>query len=266
MPTWDADQYLRFGDERTRPCQDLAARVALVSPRRIVDLGCGPGNSTQVLAQRWPGADLTGLDSSPDMIDAARATYPRGRWVVGDIAAWAAGDEGPFDVVFSNAALQWVEDHAAVYPRLLGHAAVGGALAVQVPHNQDGLAHRLMREVAASERFRSALPASRVREWHVHDPAFYYDALSPHAARLDVWETEYIHVMAGPEAIVDWYKGTGLRPFLDALASDADRTKFTADYLERIRAAFPRRPDGRVLFPFRRLFVVAYRPNDGERR
>ncbi len=156
MPTWDADQYLRFGDERTQACRDLAARVALASPRRIIDLGCGPGNSTAVLARQWPGAELMGLDSSADMIDAARAAHPQGRWVVGDIATWAAGDEGPFDVVFSNAAMQWVDDHASIYPRLLGHAAPGGALAVQVPDNHDGPAHRLMREVAASDRWQSA--------------------------------------------------------------------------------------------------------------
>jgi trans-aconitate 2-methyltransferase len=266
VPTWNADQYLRFGDQRTQACRDLAARVALSAPRRIVDLGCGPGNSTEVIANQWPTAELTGLDSSPEMIDSARRAYPQGRWVVGDIAAWAAGDDGPFDVVFSNAALQWVDDHAATYPRLLGHAALGGALAVQMPNNQGAPPHRLMRELAGSDTWRSAFPVGGVREWHAHDPEFYYDVLAPHAARIDLWETEYIHVMAGPEAIVDWYKGAGLRPFLDALASDADRAKFTAAYLGQIRTAFPRRPDGRVLFPFRRLFLVAYRPSDESAR
>jgi len=234
----------------------------LASPRRIIDLGCGPGNSTEVLAKHWPNAQLTGLDSSPDMIDAARRTYPDRGWIVGEIAAWAAAAGEPFDIVFSNAAMQWVNDHAAIYPRLLGRAALGGALAVQVPCNYDVPAHRLMRELALCDRWRAAFPAGGVREWHVHDPVFYYDVLAPHAARIDIWETEYIHVMAGPEAIVDWYKGTGLRPFLDALKSEADRTRFTAEYLERIRSAFPRRPDGRVVFPFRRLFVVAYRPSE----
>jgi trans-aconitate 2-methyltransferase len=249
-----------FGDERTRPCQDLAARVALPSPRRIVDLGCGPGNSTDVLANRWPDAEVTGIDSSSSMIDAARRVHPGRRWIVDDIARWAGGDDGPFDLVFSNAAMQWVEDHEATFPRLLGRAAPGGALAVQVPINYDGAAHRLMRELAAAARWRSAFPPTGVREWHVHDAGFYYDALATHAARIDLWETEYVHVMAGPESIVEWYKGTGLRPFLDALSSDAERARFTADYLEEIRAAFPRHADGRVLFPFRRLFVIAYRP------
>lgn len=262
MPTWNADQYLRFAEERTQPCRNLAARIAVASPRRVIDLGCGPGNSTEVLAKRWPDAELTGLDSSAEMIDAARRAHPRSRWLVGDIATWTAGDDGPFDVVFSNAAMQWVGDHAAAYPRLLQQAAPGGALAVQVPGNYDGLAHRLMRELATSEAWRGRFPAGGVREWHVHAPTFYYDVLAPHAARVDLWETEYVHVMPGPEAIVEWYKGTGLRPFLDALASDAERAGFTAGYLDAIRAAFPARPDGRVLFPFRRLFVVAYRSSD----
>jgi trans-aconitate 2-methyltransferase len=267
VPTWNADQYLIFGDERTRPCRDLAARVALASSRRIIDLGCGPGNSTEVLASQWPGAELTGLDSSREMVDAARRAHrghPARRWIVGDIAEWAAGEDGAFDLVFSNAALQWVGEHATLYPRLLSRAALGGALAVQVPINQDGFAHRAMRELAASEPWRHTLlpsgPPAGVREWHVHDAGFYYDVLAPHAQRIDLWETEFVHVMPGPEAIVDWYKGSGLRPFLDALPSEDARALFTADYLERIRAAFPLRPDGRVLFPFRRLFVIAYRP------
>jgi trans-aconitate 2-methyltransferase len=265
MPTWNADQYLRFASERTQPCRDLAARVALSSPRRIIDLGCGAGNSTEVLAERWPDGDVTGLDSSPEMIDAARRTYPQRQWVVGDIGGWA-GDKLPFDLVFSNAAIQWVGDHAALFPRLLDHVAPGGALAVQMPANLGASAHRLMRELATSKDWRSKFPARGVREWHVHDTSFYYDVLAPHAERIDLWTTEYLHVMAGPEAIVDWYKGTGLRPFLDVLTSDEDRAKFTTAYLEQIRAEFSHRPDGRVLFPFLRLFVVAYRPAEGRDR
>src|SRR5271154_4315942 len=133
MPTWNAATYLRFGDERSRPCRDLVARVEIPSAGRVIDLGCGPGNSTEVLAERWPDAELTGLDSSPEMISAARAKPLRTHWMTGDIAAWASGDGGRLDLVFSNAALQWVADHAALYPRLLAHAAPGGALAVQVP-------------------------------------------------------------------------------------------------------------------------------------
>src|SRR5277367_1378727 len=134
MPTWNPYQYLKFAEERSRPCRDLATRVEVAAPQRIIDLGCGPGNSAEVLSARWPNAAITGLDSSSAMIDAARAAAPRGEWRIGDIAAWAKGEER-FDVVFSNAALQWVGDHAAVFPQLLSRVAEGGALAVQIPGN-----------------------------------------------------------------------------------------------------------------------------------
>jgi trans-aconitate 2-methyltransferase len=256
MPTWNPGQYLRFADERSRPCRDLAAAVSLEAVRRIIDLGCGPGNSTAVLAALWPEADVTGLDSSEAMIAAARLSAPRRAWVVADIAGWTA--DAPFDLVFSNAALHWVPDHASVYPRLLGQVAVGGALAAQVPNDLGAPAHEAMREVAARPVWRRHFPVP-VREWRVHSPAFYYDLLGPLAARLDIWETSYVHVLAGPSAIVEWYKGSGLRPFLDALPDEADRQRFLDDYLEAVTAAYPAQPDGRVLLPFRRLFVIAYR-------
>ena len=251
MPTWNPEQYLKFAEERSRPCHDLAARVEVAAPRRIIDLGCGPGNSAEVLSARWPNAAITGIDTSAAMIDAARAASPQCEWRIGDIEGWAAGDER-FDVVFSNAALQWVGDHAAVFPRLLARVVTGGALAVQVPGNYTSAQHQLMRKVGT--RFHL-----QVREWHTHDLDFYYDALAPHASRLDLWATEYLHVLPDVEAIVEWYKGTGMRPYLDALASEADRERFLAEYLEGLRTIFRPQPDGAVLFPFRRLFVVAYR-------
>jgi trans-aconitate 2-methyltransferase len=215
----------------------------------MIDLGCGPGNSTEVLAERWPSAELTGLDSSPDMIAKAGTAHPEWRWQTGDIAHWAAASGDPYDLVFSNAALQWVPNHAAVFPQLLKR---GRTIAIQIPGNWDGPAHRVMREVAKGFRF-----PREVREWHSHEPTYYYDVLAPHAARIDLWETEYIHIMDSAESIVEWYRGTGMRPFLEALASDDDRAAFTREYLEAIRHAYPARPDGRILFPFRRIFLVA---------
>ncbi len=261
MPGWNPQQYLKFAEERARPCRDLAARVALAEVRRAMDLGCGPGNSTAVVAARWPGAEVTGLDSSPAMIERARREDPGHGWVVGDIGAWAAESGPSFDLVFSNAALQWVEDHASLYPGLLRRVAPGGALAIQIPGNIDALPHRLMREVAGSAPWRARFPPGAVREWHHHEMEFYYDLLAPAAARLDLWATEYLHILADAEAIVEWYRGTGMRPFLELLRSDADRERFTADYLERLRPHFRQRAAGGVLFPFRRIFLIAYQQN-----
>lgn len=259
MPTWDAKQYMQFAEYRTRPCRELVERVEVAAPARVMDLGCGPGNSTAVAAAKWPGAQIVGLDSSAEMIEAARREAPGKSWIVEDIAEFSRGNDQPFDVILSNAAMQWVDDHAEVYPRLMRQVAEGGALATQVPGNYDGPAHRAARALAAWEGWRGRIFGGGVREWHVHDLSFYYDVLSPHASRVDAWESEYLHVMPSAEAIVEWYKGTGLRPFLEALASEEERKRFTADYLAEIRKAYPQRADGRVLFPFRRLFVVAYR-------
>ncbi len=259
MPSWNADQYLKFAAERTQPSRDLLARILVDRPARVIDLGCGPGNSTAQLAERWPAAEISGLDNSAAMIAQANRAYPDRRWILGDIAEWAGAEGEPFDLVFSNAAMQWVPDHESLYPALLRRVAPGGALAIQVPANLDAPAHVLMRDLASTPAWASQLPHGGVREWYVHEPEFYYDLLAPQAVRLDLWVTDYIHVMDGAAGIVEWYKGTGLRPFLDALPSDADRTNFLADYADRIAEAYPARADGRVLFPFRRFFLVAYR-------
>lgn len=250
MPEWDSTQYLKFEEERTQPCRDLAARVRMERPASIIDLGCGPGNSTEVIAARYPEAAVTGLDSSAAMIASARQRHPGWQWVVGDIAGWARGGE-PHDLVFSNAALQWAGDHARLFPQILERARV---LAVQMPANRDAPAHRIMREIAERRGI-----AADVREWHTHEEGYYYDLLAPRCRRLDAWVTEYLHVMPDADAIVEWYRGTGLRPFLEALADDAARERFVAEYRERIGAEYRPRADGRVVFPFRRLFFVAYR-------
>ena len=207
MPTWDSDQYLRFAAERTRPAEDLAARVSVTSPKSVIDLGCGPGNSTAVIARRWPAATVAGLDSSAAMIETARTSLAAVSWSVGDIATWTAAS--PFDVIYSNAALQWVPQHEALLPRLMGQVAPGGALAFQVPANFDAPGHQLIRAIGASDKWRHRFD-SAVREWHVEEPSFYYDALATCSRDVDLWTTEYVHVMPGPDAIVEWYRGTGL--------------------------------------------------------
>jgi trans-aconitate 2-methyltransferase len=256
MANWDAGLYLKFADERTRPAADLAARIALAAPARVVDLGCGPGNSTAVLRTRWPAADVVGVDNSPDMIAAATKAHPGGRWVLADLATWA--DPEPFDVVFSNAALQWVPGHAAVIPRLFALVAPGGALAVQAPIHFESPLHRLMLQIADRPEWRDRMAAAKAA-LRTERPGFYYDALRPAAAKLDLWVTEYLHELPGPADIVAWIRGTGLRPYLAALAGDTERSAFERLLLEGVTAAYPPQADGRVLFPFRRLFVIAYR-------
>jgi trans-aconitate 2-methyltransferase len=260
MPSWNTDQYLKFGNERTQPAVDLASRVAVASPRRVVDLGCGPGNSTAVVAARWPAAQVTGVDNSPVMLAAARRDHPEWQWEEADIAAWVerTREAAPFDVVFSNAALQWVPGHIRLFPLLLNAVAPGGALAFQLPSTL-GLPHQQkIRELAESLEWQTRF-THRPIPWHVETPEAYYDALAPRAARVDLWITEYVHVLEGVAGVVEWYRGTGLRPFLDALQSDSERTAFVRAYEDSIRPFFPARADGKTLMYFRRLFVVAYR-------
>ncbi|MCE5333636.1 MAG: methyltransferase domain-containing protein [Desulfobacteraceae bacterium] len=256
MTAWDAGQYMKFSGERTQPSIDLAAKVAVLKPERIVDLGCGPGNSTEVLRSRWPGAEIVGLDSSEEMISAASRSFSEGKWVLADIASW----ESPvlFDVVFSNAALQWVPNHESLIPRLFALVASGGALAVQLPSHFKSAMHREILEVADDPAWRHLMDKAKTAM--TKKPlSFYYDVLRPLASRLDLWETEYYHAVEGPESVLAWFRGTGLRPFLSALGSEEQKSRFEEKLLERYGRIFPRQADGRVLFPFRRLFFIAYR-------
>jgi trans-aconitate 2-methyltransferase len=255
MPTWNADLYLQYANERTQPSIDLTTRIQLENPRQIIDLGCGPGNSTAVLRGRWPAANIVGLDNSPAMIAKARADFPDGAWELAEIPAWRP--DRRFDLVFSNAALHWVPDHATVIPHLFAQVAPGGALAVQMPAHLESPVHRAMLEIADDPEWQArTAPAKGLV--HVETPEFYYDLLCRAAARIDLWVTTYEHVMAAPEAIIEWIRGTGLRPFLEALSTDDQRARFTTKLLERAAVEYPSRSDGKVIFPFRRLFFVAY--------
>ena len=261
---WSAEQYTAFEDERTRPVRDLLAAVPVRDARAAVDLGCGPGNSTEALARRFPGAAVTGVDASPDMIAAARRRLPHLRFETADIEAWTASragtdparDSGPFDVVLSNAALHWLPDHATLLPRLLGTLAPGGALAVQMPDNLDEPAHRLMREVAASGPWADTLAGAAAARTPLGDPAWYHRLLRPHCAAVDVWRTTYHHPLAGAEAVVAWFRSTGLRPYLDPLDPEM-REGFLDAYREAIARAYPALSDGTILLPFPRLFLLA---------
>ncbi|MCW5980224.1 MAG: methyltransferase domain-containing protein [Bryobacteraceae bacterium] len=256
MPEWDAGTYLKFARERTQPAIDLARRIELHEPKRIVDLGCGPGNSTEVLRRRWPMAEIAGLDSSPAMIAEARRGYPRGTWILADARSWTAPE--PFDLVFSNALFQWLPDHAALCRHLLEQVAPGGALAVQAPAHYDSPLHREILDVSRDPAWNHRMEAARTALTR-ESPSFYFDVCSSLASRVDLWETTYYHVIDGPEAVLEWFRGTGLRPFLEALAPGDERLRFERMLLERYAATYPRRPGGRVLFPFKRLFFIAYR-------
>lgn len=256
MPTWDSTQYRRFEKERTQPAMDLCRRIEIGAPKTAIDLGCGPGNSSAVLAERWTSSEILGLDSSPAMLEAAAREHPRIRFEAGDIATWSP--KATYDVVFSNAALQWVPDHGSLLPRLIQGVSEGGALAFQVPADPNATPHRLMRDLADSENWRAKFP-QRPREWHVESTGFYYDALAPLARRLDLWTTEYVHIVENARAIVAWYRGTGLRPWLDVLSGPAEREHFLDDYEKLIASAYPAQHDGRFLFSFKRLFAIAYR-------
>ena len=253
---WSARQYLKFEDERTRPPRDLLAQVPLKSARRVIDLGCGPGNSTELLLQRFPQAQVIGVDSSPDMLRQARERLPNSEFAQADLASWSPPERT--DLLFGNAVFQWVPDHPAVLRRLLGALPAGGVLAVQMPDNTEEPALALMREVAASGPWAAPLALAAAARDDLPTPVAYYDLLKPHCAQLDIWHTVYNHVMAAPDALVEWFRGSALRPFLSPL-DEVMRRGFVAEYTARIAKAYPPRHDGRVLLRFPRLFIVAVR-------
>jgi trans-aconitate 2-methyltransferase len=254
--TWDPERYLSFGDQRTRPALDLLARVPLANAARVADLGCGPGNSTALLAERWPEAAIIGVDSSPEMLAQARASGVRAAWLESDIAGWTP--DRPLDLIYSNAALHWLGDHALLLPRLMGQLRAGGVLAVQMPRNFAAPSHALLHETAANGPWADRL-AGILDERSVATPEWYYDLLAPLAGRLDIWETEYLHVLEGDDPVLRWTRGTALRPIMQALDGE-QFAAFEAAYAGRLRAAYPKRADGRTPFPFRRVFIVAQRP------
>lgn len=252
MPTWDKNLYYRFRAQRTQPSIDLAARITLQRPSRVIDLGCGPGNSTGVLRQRWAEASIVGLDNSEEMIRSARASDTDAEWVKSDIGNWHSDTK--FDVVFSNAALQWVPDHERLIPRLVEQVASPGVLAVQLPDHYDSPLFRVLIEVANDDRWSDRM--SDARQSLTRNPlSFYYDLLSPLGGEVEIWTTEYQHILSSHEDILTWHRGTGMRPYLEVLSRE-EQTEFERLVLEGYQRAFPVAADGNVLFPFRRLFFT----------
>jgi trans-aconitate 2-methyltransferase len=250
--TWDPDRYLTYADERGRPFVELVTRVGADRPATVVDLGCGPGNLTALLGGRWPDARIRGLDSSPEMIDKARGADPGIVFEIADLRTWAAGADR-VDVVISNATLQWVPGHLELLPALVARLVPGGWLAFQVPGNFEEPSHAIRRDLAAEPPYAEHLAGVAVPS--SHDPAVYLEELTGLGCAVDAWETTYLHVLTGTDPVFTWVSGTGARPTLQALP-DYLRPEFEEEFKRRLRTAYPER-DGRVVLPFRRIFVVA---------
>ncbi|MFZ5895387.1 MAG: trans-aconitate 2-methyltransferase [Myxococcota bacterium] len=253
MSDWDDRQYLKFADERTRPAHELLARVPLASAERVVDMGCGPGNSTTLLAARFPEAKVVGVDSSSEMLARARRDHPMLEWVECDLRRYRP--ERPLDLLFANAVMHWLPEHATLFPSLLDLVRPGGVIAVQMPRNFEEPSHRLMREIPGPfarrlQHVRALTP--------VQSAAYYYDLLAPLCSHVDIWQTTYEHVMDDVNAIVEWVRGTGLRPYLDAL-TPAEQGVYLEAYTAALDDAYPARTDKKRLFTFPRLFFVATR-------
>lgn len=250
--TWEPERYLAFQAERDRPALDLLARLT-DAPARAADLGCGPGNSTELLQRRFPQAAVVGVDSSPEMIAAARARLPGAAFELGDLAGWRGG---PVDLIFANASLQWVPDHGALLPHLLGRLAPGGVLAAQIPDNLDEPSHRAMREVAAAGPWSARLAGAVEARAPRHSAGWYFETLRAAGATPEIWRTTYHHPLAGPAAVAEWFRSTGLRPYLAPLEPE-EREAFLDAYRAAVAAAYPVLPDGTLLLPFPRLFLLA---------
>ena len=252
---WSADPSLKFEDERTRPVRDVLSAVPTHTVRRAIDLGCGPGNSTELLVARWPGAAVHAIDSSDDMVQAAKRRVPSAAVALADIATWCV--DGPWDVILANAVLQWVPEHATLLPRLAGALAPGGSLAIQMPDNLAEPCHRAIESVAQEGPWRDRLAAADVRT-RIAAVDGYYEMLRPLCTRVDIWRTTYYHPLAGIDGVVEWFKGSALRPYLAPLAA-AEQAEFLARYRARLAESYRVQPDGTVLLAFPRLFIVATR-------
>lgn len=254
MQEWDPAQYLLFEHERTQPSIDLVARITLKDPRAIIDIGCGPGNSTNILRARWPHADITGLDKSEKMIERARTDHPGETWILGDASTIEI--DRTYDIVFSNAAIHWIPDHHLLIPRLFRLVSQNGILAVQVPANYESPLYRIIQSVSRSRKW-AAYTAGCDGVITSHSGEYYYNQLVSLSQDIALWETIYYHILKSHEDLVAWYKGTAMKPILERLPTDDDRTEFEQAVLTECKKHYHPQSDGRILYPFKRLFFTA---------
>jgi trans-aconitate 2-methyltransferase len=254
---WDPDHYLQFKNERTQPSIDLVNRINVeYSPKHIVDIGCGPGNSSQVLLQRWPKAKLVGVDNSPAMIEKAKKDYPEQEWILADALGFEADIK--FDVVFSNATIQWIPNHENLFEKLGRLLSENGVLAIQLPKFHDMALGQIIHSVSQKNRWKKET-AGCLELFTCHDFHYYYDLLADKMKLIDMWETDYIHVMPSHLSIIDWIKSTGMKPYLDRINDENDKKYFEEQVLNEIKKCYPKQKNGYVLFPFRRLFFIGYK-------
>jgi trans-aconitate 2-methyltransferase len=254
MREWDPYQYLQFKRERTQPSMDLVSRIQMDDPKTIIDIGCGPGNSTQILLRRWPHADIIGLDKSEEMIQKARQDYPHQRWIVGD--ATTLGTRQTYDIVFSNAAIHWIPRHDVLLQRLFKIVNENGILSVQVPANQESPLYKSILGVSKNGKWKT-FTTGRESAITYHSADYYYGQLSLYSREITIWETIYYHIMNSHQELIDWYKSTAMKPYLDSLPNDESRSEFEKEILIECIAAYQPQRDGKILYPFRRLFFTA---------
>lgn len=252
--SWNSEQYLKFKAERTQPAIDLANRITVQSPTDIIDIGCGPGNSTEILKKRYPNAAVVGADNSENMLEAARKKYPDIEFIICDASRDLGRLCGKFDIVFSNACIQWVPDHHKLLREMMSLLKEGGELAVQIPMNYDEPIHKIIGETASSEKWRDKF--NDPRHFYTLTPEKYYDILSEISSDFSMWQTTYFHRMKSHSNIMEWYKSTGLRPYLETL-SPADKEEFEKDIFTEVEKAYPKQANGEIIFRFPRLFFKA---------
>ena len=253
---WNPKLYMKYGNERTQPSIDLVSRIALDFPKNIIDIGCGPGNSTQILVKRWPKSEITGLDNSPNMIEKAAKDFPKQEWMLANAANINISRK--YDIVFSNATIQWIPDHEKLLSRLFSIVNTGGALAIQIPMFKDLAIWKAIEFVSLGSKWKSSL-SSCGSVFTYHSSGYYYDLLALVSQKIEMWETTYMQIMDSHEAIFEWSKSTALRPYFDELKDENARNDFKNDIIARLKIEYPIQKSGKVIFPFKRLFFIAYK-------